>query len=249
VTTTRYTFGDSDAAAGRMGLVAAAYEPSSRALLARVPRGGTVVDLGCGPGHSTLLLADACRPTALHGLDASAAHLERARRMVPRATFTRHDVTERPLPGPAADVLYARLVLAHLPDPLAVVAGWRAQLAPGGTLVVEDLEAIVAPAGALREYDALSAEVVGTGGGPMYAGAALAPLGGELAEIRVTGAEAARIYRVNVAAWLAEGRRTSVDLAALGADLDRIAAGAPSGPVTWIVRQLTLGDIDVTGYQ
>ena len=88
MTTTRYTFGDSDAAAGRMGLVAAAYEPSSRALLARVPRGGTVVDLGCGPGHSTLLLADACRPTALHGLDASAAHLERARRMVPRATFT-----------------------------------------------------------------------------------------------------------------------------------------------------------------
>jgi len=247
--TVRYTFGDGDAAAGRMGLVAAAYEPTSRTLLSSLPLGGTVVDLGCGPGHSTLLLADVCRPAALHGLDASPTHLERARRMVPRATFTRHDVTVLPLPAPPADVLYARLVLAHLPDPLAVVAGWRSGLAAGGVLVVEDLEAIVAPAGPLRDYDALSAEVVGSGGGPMYAGAALAELGGDLVEVRVTAAEAARIYRVNVLAWHAEGRRTGRDLPALATALDRLAAGEPSGPVTWVVRQLTLGAVGAAGFR
>jgi SAM-dependent methyltransferase len=237
---TRYTFGDSDAAAGRLGLVASAYEPTSRALLERLAAGGRVVDLGCGPGDSTQLLADVCRPTALVGLDASAAHVERARRRVPRAAFAVHDVTALPLPGGPADLLYARLVLAHLPAPRAVVEGWRTQLAPGGVLVVEDLEAIDAPAGPLREYDALSAAVVATGGGPMYAGRDLAGLGGDVVGAQVDAAMAARIYRVNVAAWRADGRRVETDLAALEGALDAIADGAPCGPVTWHVRQLVL---------
>jgi SAM-dependent methyltransferase len=236
---TRYTFGDTDAAAGRLSLVANAYEPTSRALLETLPPVSHVVDLGCGPGESTVLLAEVCRPAVLTGLDASPAHVGRARRRVPRATFTVHDVTA-PLPVRGADLLYARLVLAHLPDPLAVVAGWCGQVGPEGLVVIEDLEAIDAPPGVLRDYDALSAAVVGTGGGPMYAGRALAPLGGRLVDVTVDAAVAARIYRVNVAAWRADPAVDAGTLDALAAGLDRLVDGAPSPPVTWVVRQLVL---------
>ncbi|MCU1375980.1 MAG: OsmC family protein, partial [Actinomycetia bacterium] len=198
-----------------------------------------VVDLGCGPGESTVLLAEVCRPAVLTGLDASPAHVERARRRVPRASFAVHDVTA-PLPVRGADLLYARLVLAHLPDPLTVVAGWRRQVGPEGIVVIEDLEAIEAPAGVLRDYDALSATVVGAGGGPMYAGRELAPLGGRLVDVTVDAAVAARIYRVNVAAWRADPAFDAGTLDALAAGLDRLVDGEPSPPVTWVVRQLVL---------
>ena len=53
-----YAFRDSAAAARRLAMVAAAFEPSSRAFLERFAGGtpGLAVDLGCGPGHTTLLL-------------------------------------------------------------------------------------------------------------------------------------------------------------------------------------------------
>jgi hypothetical protein len=53
-----YAFGDSVPAARRLALVAEAFEPSSRAFLERFA-GATpalAVDLGCGPGHTILLL-------------------------------------------------------------------------------------------------------------------------------------------------------------------------------------------------
>jgi hypothetical protein len=157
--------------------------------------------------------------------------------------FAVHDVTT-PLPVLGADLLYARLVLAHLPDPLAVVAEWRSQLATEGLVVIEDLEVIDAPPGPLRDYDALSAAVVRSGGGPMYAGRALAQLGGRLVEVKVDAAVAARIYRVNVAAWRRDPAVDDEDLGTLAAGLDALVSGAPSPPVTWVVRQLVLGAAD-----
>ena len=74
-----------------------------------------------------------------------------------------------------ADLVYARLVLAHLPDPLATADAWPACLRPGGRVLIEDLEGIDAPAGPLRSYDDLAAAVVRAGGGLMYAGAPLLP--------------------------------------------------------------------------
>src|SRR5205809_779798 len=56
---TSYTFGDSQAAAERLALVARVFEPPSRRFLADAAAGAGLagcdlaVDLGCGPGHST----------------------------------------------------------------------------------------------------------------------------------------------------------------------------------------------------
>src|SRR5262245_6039180 len=107
-----YTFGDNDVAAERLRLLAEAFAPSSRAFLARVARepAAVAVDLGCGAGHTTALLAAAVGAGAgtTVGLDASARLVDRARTQAscrPALAFAVHDVTRLPLPAPPAALL------------------------------------------------------------------------------------------------------------------------------------------------
>lgn len=52
----------------------------------------------------------------------------------------RHDVVTEPLGDEVYDLVHARLVLTHLPDPVAVVHKLVAALKPGGWLVLEDYD-------------------------------------------------------------------------------------------------------------
>jgi trans-aconitate 2-methyltransferase len=251
----RYTFGDGDLAARRLALVASVYEGSSRALLASaVPAGaGTVVDLGCGPGYTTRLVAEVCRPRRTIGLDSSATFVELARRLTAEAgergvelavEFAVHDATELPFPASPVDAVHARLLLAHLPDPLGVVEGWRSQLRPGGVVVLDEVEAMHVPPGVLRDYEALVVAVVASGGGAMYAGPLIEPLGGRCVQIVVDGAVAARMYGLNLVTW----RDDAVDRGlATAAELDRVAAGLHdlagrpgTTAVRWVMRQVVV---------
>jgi trans-aconitate 2-methyltransferase len=238
----RYTFGDDQPAVERLRLVASAYDPFSRAFLtANVAPGAEVaIDLGCGPGFSTQLLAEVCAPHKLIGIDSSSEFLELGRAIVPGAVFAIHDVAVTPLPGAPARVIYARLVLAHLPDPLGTVDRWNTQLDPNGLLLIEDLEEIHAPPGPLREYDEVSAEIVRRGGGLMYAGAVLAPLGGRCVAVTVPAAHAARIYLFNVRRWIADPANPTDHLKHLEAKLTVIADEAQGETVSWIVRQIAV---------
>ncbi|MCA1739805.1 MAG: class I SAM-dependent methyltransferase [Actinobacteria bacterium] len=48
-----------------------------------------------------------------------------------------------PLPhGGEADLIHARLLLTHLPRPETAVEDWLTQLAPGGLLVLQEVERI-----------------------------------------------------------------------------------------------------------
>ena len=240
----RYTFGDDASAAERMGLVAAAYEPTTRAFLIEhaPPRPKVVVDIGCGPGFSSVLLHEVLRPATLLGIDPSAPFLDMARQRLPGARFEIHDATVTPLPGSPADVIYARLVLAHLPEPLAVSTAWSKALAPGGRLLIEDLEDIDAPSGPLRDYDEVSAAIVRRAGGPMYAGAALAPLGGRTAAVTVRGGLAATIYLFNVRRWMHDPAvsQSIHSLAELEQGLEQVAHDDRGATLSWIVRQVVL---------
>ncbi len=242
----RYTFGDDAAAAERLRRVADAYRPTSAAFVrAAAPSAVSVaVDLGCGPGFSTELLGEECRPTRLIGLDASPEFVGWAGRRVRGAEFAVHDAATTPLPCGPADVLYARLLLAHLADPVETVGRWRRELAPGGVLLVEDLDGIEAPPGPLRDYEALSTDVVRAGGGTMYGGQAVAGLGGKCVEVRVPVATAASIYLVNVVRWRTDPpAATALDpghLGELAGALGRLADGGGEGTVAWLVRQVAL---------
>ena len=243
----RYTFGDSDLAAARLALVASVFEAPSRDLLQRsIPPGSEVLDVGCGPGHSTRLVAETCRPRRLVGLDASAAYVELARRTTtdPVVAFEVHDVTAPPLPGAPVDALYGRLLLAHLPDPLAIVERWATQVRPGGVVVLDELDDIEAPPGPLRAYEELVVRVVDAGGGAMYAGPLLAPLGGRSVGLPVDGAVAASMYAMNLASWredaVAGGLAGDDELDDLALALAEVAERPGERTVRWVLHHAVL---------
>ena len=208
-----YTFGDGSPAAHRLALLSATFDPSSQALLRRAaePRPALAVDLGCGPGHTTRLLAASTGASRTVGLDASVSFVDRARdEYGPTLEFAVHDVTRTPFPTPPADLLFARFVLAHLPAPAAVVGAWCSQLATGGRLVTEETERIDTTVAIFALYEATVSAMVAHHGADLYAGSTtrdlpapphLAVVLSESVEVRPPTAVVARMFSLNLATW------------------------------------------------
>ena len=79
----------------------------ARDLLAQVPveSPGRVVDIGCGPGNSTELLAARWPDARVSGLDTSPDMLEKARKRLPGVSFERADAAAW-APTEPVDVIY-----------------------------------------------------------------------------------------------------------------------------------------------
>ncbi|HEY1375292.1 MAG TPA: methyltransferase domain-containing protein [Gemmataceae bacterium] len=140
-----YVLATGAAAADRLRLLHAVYGPGTRRLLraARVRPGMRAVDVGCGVGTVTALLADLVGPRgSVVGIDLSREQLAEARRRQDRGfgntTFIAAPAADTGLPRASFDVVYCRFLLLHLPDPAAALAEMRALLKPGGMLVCED---------------------------------------------------------------------------------------------------------------
>jgi SAM-dependent methyltransferase len=111
-----------------------AYERAVVAVRRRVPAGGRVLDLGCGCGV----------PVAQHlaasydvtGVDFSARQIERARSLVPDATFIQADLTTVELPAASFDAVVSFYAIIHVPlgEQPAVFDAIARWLRPGGTL-------------------------------------------------------------------------------------------------------------------
>ncbi len=114
-----------------------------RLLPALLPTGSVVVDLGCGTGRITELLA----PFAARviGVDGSEAMIEAARQRV-RANgannvdFHHAQLQELPLEDDAADVALMILVLHYVSNPQAALREAARVLKPGGKLVLVDMQ-------------------------------------------------------------------------------------------------------------
>ena len=131
----RYAFGDTDLARERLALVADTFAAPTRALLARSAAGRPPLRAStsaAGPGTRPRCSATRFPHAFVTGLDASAAMVDRGAATRSRArAFVVADVTA-PLRLPA-HVVYARLLLGHLPDPgaRARALGRGAASAPG----------------------------------------------------------------------------------------------------------------------
>ena len=239
-----YTYGSDPLAVERLELVAHAYEPVSRRfLVGHAPAHPDIaLDLGCGPGFSTQLVADVCAPTQLFDVDASSEFLAVARAAVPGGAVRDGRCHRRAIAGRPGRPRVRPTRPAHLPDPRATAETWQASLRPGGAVLIEDLEEIDAPAGPLRAYDDLAAAVVRAAGGLMYAGPALAELGGSCTPVTVPTTVAARIYQFNLRRWWAAPPPgvSREQLEELHAELEALAATNESATLSWIVRQLVL---------
>lgn len=107
-------------------------------LLARVSaEPGTVVDLGCGPGHLSAVLRERWAGARIHGVDSSATMIERAEReRVPGVTYERADAATWEPPAPV-DLLVSNAMFQWLPDPLGAVRRLMGHVAPGGTFALQ----------------------------------------------------------------------------------------------------------------
>jgi trans-aconitate 2-methyltransferase len=253
--TGRYTFGDTDRARERLELVAAVFGPPSRAFLAAaVPASPRhAVDLGCGPGVTTRLVHEVTGARRTTGLDRSAEFLAAARRDAPAGVGFARWQDGDPLPGEPPDLIYARLLLAHLPEPGAAVARWAARAAAGGRLLADEVERIETDDDVLTEYLAMVTALVRSGGADMFAGPLLArlplPAGcavtqDEVVPLPVPPATAARMFALNLAVWGATpwARKTygPQAVARIGDGLRAISDGAAAGPITWQMRQVVV---------
>ncbi|WP_223198919.1 class I SAM-dependent methyltransferase [Solihabitans fulvus] len=121
--------------------------------------GGTVADIGCGEGYSTLLMAEAFPRATFHGFDYSAEPIARAKAMADERGLSGRVQFDTAMAdsdtGRRYDLVTFFNCLHDMGDPVAAARQVRDSLAPGGTwMLVEpnasaDLDANRHPAGRL----------------------------------------------------------------------------------------------------
>ncbi len=237
---TDYAFGDSGLARERLAIVAETFAAPTRALLADLPpmQPRYVVDMGCGPGHTSALLRERFPHSEVTGLDASPAMIEEARGRVPGAWFTVADVTT-PLRLPA-DVVFSRLLLGHLPDPESALARWVGAIRPPGVLACEEPVRYRSDDPLFARYEEAVTAVVAARGATLWAGPVLDrdPPGcvrslDRIVEHPVRAGRAAAMFWRNAATWGGE----IGDTADLVAPLRARERSDPDEVVMWEIRQ------------
>jgi trans-aconitate 2-methyltransferase len=94
------------------------------------------IDLGCGPGNSTEVLAARYPQARVAGIDSSADMIVAARRRLPQIDFAVQDLTAWTDAGPF-DVILANAVLQWVPEHQLVLPSLVARLRADGALAVQ----------------------------------------------------------------------------------------------------------------
>jgi trans-aconitate 2-methyltransferase len=103
------------------------------------------MDLGCGPGNSTEVLAARFPDAVVRGLDSSPDMIDAARRRLPRVQFEIGGIEEWKDPGPF-DVILANAVLQWVPNHTELLPRLVARLASGGGLAIQMPDNLDGPA-------------------------------------------------------------------------------------------------------
>ena len=255
--TSDYTIGDSDLAARRLELLAASFAKTTRQFL--LTRAGVAprfaIDLGCGPGYTTELIRATVGPARMLGVDISPAYVAAAAKRLAddHTRMLCSDALDLPPEVTEADLIFARMLLTHLRDPLAAVDVWRGRLSERGVLLLEEVESIATEDPTLAGYLGLQREMLAGNGNTLEIGPRLDEGLREHPALRTSGvaefspppAIAARMFAMNLETWRDRPEVTAshdaAELDALAAALERIATGTDEAPpITWRLRQLVL---------
>ena len=139
-----------DAISHRM-LLGSMFERVAADVASVAPEGGSVLEVGCGPGRLSVALA--ARGLEVTGLDLDPAMIHRARSNAGKAdlpadvvpTFTVGNVASLPFPDATFDVVVSTLSMHHWDDRVAGLAEVGRVLRPGGRALVWDLRAGMVP--------------------------------------------------------------------------------------------------------
>jgi trans-aconitate methyltransferase len=220
--------------------------------------GASCLDAGCGPGETMRAMAERVGPTGrVLGIDADESLGALALAMLHDAghrqcTFSAQDLTaDEPIPGAPFDLVYARLLLFHLPQRVHVLARLWQSVAPGGYLLVQDYD--LRSVSTLPELDSV-AEVgrvitgaFGAAGADVSAGARLPQLFDQAGAGTPDGTDVTgrveplatgrilleRVFHSLLPTALAHGVTTEAGSAAALAALDRDASQFADHPMLW----------------
>jgi SAM-dependent methyltransferase len=131
----------------RLRIIGRVLHATTSALFDRVglADGQICLDVGCGGGDVTSEIARRVAPRGrVVGLDLDEAKIalargEAAERGLRNLEYRVGDIRQD-APEPSYDVVYARFLLTHLPDPAGAVETFRRFLKPGGLAVLEDID-------------------------------------------------------------------------------------------------------------
>ena len=96
-----------------------------------------IVDLGCGPGNLTELLAGIWRRAEVIGIDSSPEMIEAARARGSRVDYRLGDLREWASGEETADLVVSNATLQWLPDHLELLPALAARVASGGHLAFQ----------------------------------------------------------------------------------------------------------------
>lgn len=251
-----YTFGDTDQAHARLDRLAEAYEVTSRAFLRTVvpltsrPDPHTL-DLGCGPGHTTVLLAEIFRPHHLDAYDVTArcVALTNGRLAASALPAARRghaqvaDVATNLLVKRQPDLIYARHLLAHLRHPGELMRHAAAALAPRGVIALEETADLASTDPRFQRYYDLVSELQLHYGQQTRVGRDLADLAGAnglrvvdftVRTNLVAATTMAALHEANLATWsrdpFARDHFDPDELADLQRYLHAVATGGRDAP-------------------
>jgi trans-aconitate 2-methyltransferase len=96
-----------------------------------------VIDLGCGPGNSTEVLAARWPNSELTGLDSSADMIAKARGVHPEWRWCAGDIAEWTNGEDSFDVVFSNAAMQLVPDHPGVFPRLLTRVTPGGALAVQ----------------------------------------------------------------------------------------------------------------
>lgn len=170
----RYTFGTDETAARRLEEIAKIFNPLAEHFIRNNLNKpiDTAIDLGCGPGFTTDMLARGADCRIAYGLDNSEAYIAYAGNKFPNLNFIKHDITKTPFPL-TADIMYTRFVLAHLRDVNNLLAIWANELNDHGMLFIEEVEDIQTDLDVFKKYLKTNIGLVNSQGADLFVGKSL----------------------------------------------------------------------------
>ena len=246
-----YAFGDSDSAAERLRLLAYIFAPEIRSFLAHVPpEPRLAIDLGCGPGFTTRVIAETLKARQTVGLDTSDRFLTMARSLpLSGVTYMPHDITQSPFPTEAADVMFCHFLLPHIADAGSALRTWASQLRPAGLLLVDETADIQTTQPTFRRYLNAAERMLQGQGSDLYVGRRVELLGrvpglrrvsSRLVNHPVATGATARMFRLNLDAWGANPHAglSAQDRTDLAAQLDDLTTSPASTEIHWQMRQV-----------
>jgi SAM-dependent methyltransferase len=256
----RYSLGHTAEEHERLRVQARVWEAATGRLLDEIAlaRGARCLDVGCGPGETMRAMAERVGAVGrVQGIDLDASLGELSIEALRgeghhQCAFCRHDITaEEPIPGAPFDLVYARLLLFHLPEREAVLARMWEAVAPGGHLVVQDYDvrglAVLPALDSVDEMGRVLIDAFGAAGCDVHAGARLPELfaradigdpdgtdvAGRLEPLATGRAIVERTFLSLLPTALAHGITTEAQAEATLAAFDRDVARFPDRPLTW----------------